>query len=96
MLISPEEAQIINERRAKKARKKHQARLVRRALHVALRYQCWLSRNRQGSSYSTFVNAFGYEQSDCSEMFRVVEKIIAAAENIQVGDQPAYEVLKPF
>lgn len=96
MVISPEEAQIINEKRAQKARKRHHAKLVRRALHVSLRYQCWLSRNRQGSSYSTFVNAFGYQQSDCSEMFRVVEKIRAAAEIIQLGDQPAYEVLKPF
>ena len=96
MKISPEEARIINERRALKAREKHHEKLKRRALQVALRYQCWLSRKRQGSSYSTFLNSFGYQRSDCSDMFRVVEQIIAAADTIKMDDQPAYEVLKPF
>lgn len=96
MGISIEEARIINERRAEKARQMHQAKLMRRALQVALRYQCWLSRKRQGSSYSTFVNAFGYQRSDCRDMFRVVEEIISAASSIQIDQQPPYEVLEPF
>lgn len=96
MGVSPSEARMINERRALKARERHHAKLKRRALQIALRYQCWLSRNRQGSSYSTFVNTFGYQRGDCRDMFRAVEQIIAAADTIQLDAQPAYEELKPF
>lgn len=96
MCLSEEEIKLINNHRAQRAQKTYLAKARRRALHVALQYGLWLARRGRGSSFSTFVNEFGYEDRDCSEMFRVVENILSAADEIQLTDQPPYDVLKPF
>ena len=39
-------------------------------LQVAARYADWLKANGRGTSFSTFVNEFGYEESDCSNVYQ--------------------------
>lgn len=94
MNLSNEEIKLINEHRASKANKKHLEKAKRRVLQAAFRYGLWLARHGRGSSYSTFKEEFGYEGRDCSEMFRVVEHILAAADSIQLVEPAPYEELK--
>lgn len=96
MRLSDEEINLINDHRAQKAKKLHLDKSRRRVLHVALQYRLWLARKGRGSSFSTFVDEFGYQERDCSEIFRVVENILSAADEIQLTEQPPYDVLKPL
>lgn len=93
-MLSDSEVRMINESRAQIARTKAHAKLRRRALREAFRYECWLNRHHFGSSYSTFVNNFGYQGADSQEMFRVVDEIRKIASGISVSGQPDFEVLK--
>lgn len=93
MHLKDTEIRLINELRAKRAVELKHGKLKRRALQVAYKYECWLTRQGQGDAYSTFVNSFGYQENDSREMHRIVGEIIAAAADITVSGQPAYEVL---
>ncbi|WP_182212395.1 hypothetical protein [Stenotrophomonas acidaminiphila] len=39
-------------------------------LQVAARYADWLKANGRGTSFSTFVNEFGYQEADASKVYQ--------------------------
>ena len=53
--------------------KKKKREQVTEILKVAWQYDSWLTSKRRGSSFSTFINEFGFEGEDGSKIFREVE-----------------------
>lgn len=74
VLTESERALIIQRREDEK--KAAEARASRRsALRVAADYEAWLQDNGRGSTFSTFVNEFGYDEAGAGDVFRRVETI---------------------
>lgn len=80
--LSDEEVAMIEQHRAEKARQRERLDNIAKVLMLAARYERWLQKEERGSSFSTFVNEFSYEQKDCSTMFRMVEHLRAAAREL--------------
>lgn len=53
--------------------KKRKRERVTVILKTAWEYDVWLTSNRRGSSFSTFVNEFGFDGNDSSSVFKEVE-----------------------
>ncbi|MBM7166101.1 hypothetical protein [Pseudomonas aeruginosa] len=69
--LSPEEEEMIRRHRDEKAQ---------RAAALAFEYEAWLQQDEEcGDSFSTFVNRFGYQDSDCQPMHEYVKRIHKAA-----------------
>lgn len=73
------ELEMIRRHRAAQAVDAARRTARRVTLDVASRYEAWLQSNDRGSSYTTFVDEFGYDEKDAGEMFRKVETVILAA-----------------
>lgn len=75
-----EEIEIIKKHRA--AKEKSDLRFNNRikALDIARKYDIWLRKNGRGSSFSTFVDEFGFEGDDSFFMYQVLKDILAAAD----------------
>lgn len=73
--LTDEELSIVRRHREEKAARAASQALRLSALKLAAEYDEWLSTNGRGSSFSTFVDEFGYEESDCSLMYRIVQKL---------------------
>lgn len=90
MDLTPEEAALINERRAMKAREVAHTALRLKALSVAARYAAWLEENHQSSTYGTFINSFGYQDGGGNEMYRIVSDLLTVVDMIQLESRPPY------
>jgi hypothetical protein len=78
--LSKDELEIIQKRRDEKAKAEFKIKYRIKALETARNYDVWLRENGRGSSYSTFVNEFGYEDDDSSFMYKVVKEILETAD----------------
>jgi hypothetical protein len=61
MELSPDEAEVINNIRAKRAEDELRRRMCIKYLETARKYSEWLNDNGMGDTYSTLCNDFGYE-----------------------------------
>ncbi|MDI1278029.1 hypothetical protein [Methylobacter sp.] len=80
ILLSDEELEIIQKHRDKKEKVSLRFNNRIKALETARAYDIWLRENGMLSSFSTFMNDFGYEEEDASFMYKVVKEILAAAD----------------
>lgn len=78
--LTDDEVKLIENNRAKKAQQEWRINNRIKTLVTALRYDKWLKKNGRGSSFSTFVNEYGYEDKDASDMYKVVKEVIQAAD----------------
>ncbi|HFE9955564.1 hypothetical protein [Pseudomonas shirazica] len=78
--LSPEEEEMIRRHRDEKAQRAAALAFRLKALKVAAEYEAWLQQDEEcGDSFSTFVNRFGYQDSDCQPMHEYVKRIHKAA-----------------
>lgn len=77
--ISEEEIALIKEHREAEAAKKAAADFHRKALFTAHEFCEWSVRTGEGLTFSTFINAFGYQDKDGWEMYETVKRINEAA-----------------
>lgn len=76
--ITEAEKTLILQRRQQDANLKTIQRQRLFALETAAKYEAWLQENKRGSSFSTFVDEFGYQAAD-KLVFGQVELIRFAA-----------------
>ncbi|MGL6355077.1 hypothetical protein ACSZMT_15265 [Aeromonas veronii] len=50
-----------------------------KAVETASAWLAWAKEDGHGLTFSTFVNQFNYEERDCKQMYRAVERILDAA-----------------
>lgn len=79
MELTASEQEMIRKHRAAQAADAERRSARRVTLDTASRYEAWLQDHGRGSTFSTFVDEFGYNGKDVAEMFRKVEKVISAA-----------------
>lgn len=80
--LTEDEIELILARRAEKAAiERLQARRMK-ALETTARYGRWLFENGYGTSFSTFINQFGYQEHDGQEMYADVTLLLDAVEGI--------------
>lgn len=79
-LLADDELKIIQEHRAKKAKIEHQFKMQTKALNIAVDYITWLKTHKRITTFSTFVDEFGYEEEDCSFMYKVVINILEVSD----------------
>lgn len=80
LTLTPEEEALILNRREKSARVSKEAAQRLRVLKIAGNYESWLQANGRGSSFSTFVEEFGFDEPGAAEFFRRVEKVRTAVD----------------
>jgi long-subunit acyl-CoA synthetase (AMP-forming) len=77
--ITESEKKLILQMRRDEANRKTIQRQRLFALEIAAKYEAWLQENNRGSSFSTFVDEFGYQVAD-KLVFEQIEAIRHAAE----------------
>lgn len=76
--LTEEEVAHIKQRREKEEARKAVLKKRLDRIMVAHDYEKWLQDKGRGSTFSTFVNEFGYDELDSSEVYGVVEAIRGA------------------
>jgi hypothetical protein len=74
--LTTEEITLIRARRADQARIAKACEFRLTALETAARYGRWLHDEGRGTSFSAFVNEFGYESPDCQAMYAAVVALL--------------------
>lgn len=77
--LTEEERVIILARRNEFAEKEERLRKKLLTIETAAKYESWLQKEGRGSSFSTFVDEFGYDEHGASAMFNMVEAVRKAA-----------------
>lgn len=77
--LTDAERELILQRRAEQERAAVALAERRAILDIASRYEAWLQDNGRGSTFSTFVDEFGYDDIGAGDVFSRVEAIRAAA-----------------
>lgn len=77
--VSEEELSAIQCLRSKKLNKIAEEKFQFKAIATAHRFAKWSNKKGLGLTFSTFVNTFGYQESDVDAMYRAVERILIAA-----------------
>jgi hypothetical protein len=78
LTLTDEEVEMITKTR-ESASESREIMLQRKvSLAVAAKYETWLQDNNTGSTFSTFVNNYGYEEPDATWRYKVVEAIRSA------------------
>lgn len=72
--LSEFETAMVLEHRAKLSAEKANDEWRRLALRLAYEYETWLQEEGRGSTFSTFVNEFNYDEHDASQVFKAVEQ----------------------
>lgn len=77
--LTPEEIALIQKRRAYQRQCDAEAAFCRKSIATALAWVNWSSSTGYGLTFSTFVNSFGYQDSDQQQMYPRVQQILRAA-----------------
>lgn len=77
--LSAEEIALIENHRKAEAAKTAATDFHRKALFLAHEFEEWSVRTAQGLTFSTFIDTFGYQDSDGREMYEAVKRISEAA-----------------
>ncbi|WP_396234763.1 hypothetical protein [Acinetobacter baumannii] len=84
MELSPEEQEIILDRRAEEAHIAATVAFRLKAIKVANDFMIWANEEEYGPTFSTFVNQFNYQESDGRMMYTAVMKIIDVVSSFQI------------
>lgn len=79
LVLTDSELEIVLKLREKNARATNERALKLDMLRLAAEYEFWLQNNCMGSTFSTFIDGFGYDKVGASGVFRRVEAIREAA-----------------
>lgn len=82
MSVTVDEEEMILNKRVKEERVSFAKTYRSKILKVSYGYQEWLDRYGRGSSFSTFVNEFGYQGRDATQAFSAVSRLLDTANNI--------------
>lgn len=77
--LSPVERGLIIEYRRKVAQQKNALDFQRKAIATAYAVDLWLDDTGEGLTFSTFINTFGYQEKDGSQMYDAIRRIYDAA-----------------
>lgn len=70
--LTKEEKELILKRRQDPVRAESRIRQQQKILKTSIDYWKWLVENGRGSSFSTFIEEFGYDGHDSSIMYKAV------------------------
>ena len=79
MELTPQEREIIRDLRAKEAMNANRKKRASNVLRVASQYNGWLLDNGRSSTFSTFVDEFGYDADGAAKMFKMASNVINEA-----------------
>ncbi len=82
MRVSTKEEEMILNERARLEKISFARGYRAKVLKVAHGYRGWLDKHGRGSSFSTFVNEFGYQGRDSTQVFHAVQRLFAVADEI--------------
>lgn len=77
IILNDEERDLILRNRAIKDEARARDELRIRILKTALEYEAWLQCHGRGSSFSTFVDEFGFDENGNAALFKSVEMVRA-------------------
>lgn len=77
--LNQAEVAAIQAMRAEQAARTARAAFQRKAIATAHAFDEWSAKTGDGLTFSTFVNTFGYQDSDGNPMFEAVQRIQQAA-----------------
>ncbi|NHR04396.1 hypothetical protein HA052_04220 [Chromobacterium haemolyticum] len=77
--LTPEEIALIQKRRDEQAARDAARAFQRKAIATAHEFAKWSDEEGLGLTFSTFINTFGYQDDDGTQMFQAVERIVDAA-----------------
>ncbi len=80
MELTEYERKMVLADRLRRVQEQESLRMRRVVLDLAARYEAWLQDNGRGSTFSTFVNEFGYDEIGAAEIYRRVQKVQAAVD----------------
>lgn len=78
LILTESERAMVLQRREQEAKEAKNRAFRLKALGIAADYEAWLQTNNRGSTFSTFVEEFGYDELGADYVFRHVEAIRAA------------------
>lgn len=79
MMVTEEEKFIIEKAREEKKEKIKKELKKQEMLEIANDYNKWLNENGEVSTFSTFVNSYGYDKENSNIVYRTITNIINAA-----------------
>ena len=79
LVLKPHEREMVIAAREAEAKEIADTRFQIKAMTTAAKALKWSVRNGQGLSFSTFVNSFGYQDNDASEMYEAIIQLIGFA-----------------
>lgn len=82
MELTPEEAEIIEEKRQQEAAKKKAKSDRLGLLRLSYEWEAWLQENGAGATYSTFCDDFGYSGNNRTATYRMVEELRQTANSM--------------
>lgn len=82
--LTDDETQLVLAHRAKKEAEAYRMEFVQRALTQASQFNAWSNQKREGLTFSTFVNTYGYEASDARPMYEAVSTILEAINSFAI------------
>lgn len=81
LTLTESEKNVILKRRAEEAERLAATENCKNTLRIASEYFTWLAENGRGSSFSTFVDEFYYQEDDSSIMYQQVMEVINVAKS---------------
>ena len=88
--LSDDEIALVQGYRAEKAHRETARAFQRKAIATAYAFDGWLDACGEGPTFAAFINTFGYQDSDGQRMYEAVQRIFAAALEVESG-----ELLRP-
>ncbi len=77
--LTADEIKLIQVRRARKNEQQSHTQKTQKLLMLAYTYEKWLNKHGRGSSFSTFVDEFNYQDGDASETYKIIQNLRHAA-----------------
>ena len=77
--LTDDEIALIQKRRAEQAQRESARAFQRKAIATAHAFDDWSEASGNGLTFSTFINTFGYQDTDGQQMYAAVKRIFDAA-----------------
>lgn len=79
MDLTTDEMALVQRHRDSAAKQQAAFAFQGKAIATAHAFWAWSEESREGLTFSTFVNAFGYDKPDSQVIYQAVERILQAA-----------------
>ena len=76
LVLKPHERQMVIEAREAEAKRFADLRFQIKVIKTAGKAWEWSIRNDSGLTFSTFVNEFGYQENDASQVYEAVDSLL--------------------